>query len=269
MLFSPLVALRRSNIRALVASTSGLLVGVVGCSTQNASVTCGPGTTLVGSQCQVTAPDAAADGPAPDAGDDAWSSLDAADGAQPDQGSAGDDATNSMEASPEAAGEGGSEAGPVPTACTDGGGPAGDPCPTASVADCSNTCGGDSGACSYQPNGCAWSGDPTVSLQLDVVQSVIIRTPDGELDTAACSAACGEAGLGEASWSFAITTGSQWAKFTVPAPWRVVATGGDFCHPADNHCVLARTGAMIVAPQACMPARNIVIEPVSGQAMCP
>jgi hypothetical protein len=268
MFFSLLVARRRSRIRALVASTPGLLTGALGCSTQNATVTCGPGTILVGSQCQVNAPDAAADGPAPDAGDDAWSSPDAADAAQSDQG-ASDDATSSPDAWPEAALEGGFEDGPVPTACTDGGGPASDPCPSASVADCSNTCGVDGGACSYPPNGCAWSGDPGVSLQLAVVQSVVVRTPEGELDTTACSAACGDAGVGEASWSFAITTGAQWAKFTVPAPWRVVAASGDFCHPADNHCLLSRTGAMIVAPQACMPARNIVIEPVSGQAMCP
>jgi hypothetical protein len=45
--------------------------------------------------------------------------------------------------------------------------------------------------------------------------------------------------------------------------------GGDFCHPADNRCLLSRTGAMIVAPQACMPARNIVVEPVTSQATCP
>ncbi len=62
---------------------------------------------------------------------------------------------------------------------------------------------------------------------------------------------------------------AQWAKFTVPAPWRVMALGGDFRHPADNHCLLSRTGAIIVAPQACMPARNIVVEAIPTGGMCP
>jgi hypothetical protein len=99
--------------------------------------------------------------------------------------------------------------------------------------------------------------------------AAIVRTQGGELDPTACSATCGEGGADHASWSFAITTTSQWVKYTVPAPWRVVAPGGDFCHPADTHCLLSRKGAMIVAPQACMPARNIVVEPVTTQATCP
>jgi hypothetical protein len=257
------------------------LAPLAGCSTDDGDVTCGPGTVQVGSQCLVAgqvadggALDATADGSTPPDGAvaaDATGDGDAStgdDAAHGDEGdTAGDDTADGDARDTGASPDSAPDANPV-AVCSDGGAPAGDPCPAAGAIDCSSSCAGGA-ACSLVPNGCAWGDDAGTALQLDVMALTTVRTPAGQLDTAACSMSCGEGGAAQASYSFAITTAGQWAKFTVPAPWRVAVPDGDLCHPVDTHCLLSKTGAVIVATDACMPARNITVEPISTGATCP
>jgi hypothetical protein len=235
---------------------------LAGCSNSNSDtgVTCGTGTTLVDRQCRATGVD-------PDAAPEEDPGVGSDDGGSGGNGSSQAlDAGRGRDASPEAAAEA-SQAVPTPKVCADGGTLDADPCPLGPVIDCSHSCDNRL-PCTAAPTGCAWSGQDRDSIQLDGTSPATIRTPEGDLETGACKSACGDAGGEQAVYSLAITSSHRWVKFTVPAPWRVVALDEDLCHPTDNHCLLFKNGAMILAPQACMPAKNILVEPVTDTASC-
>jgi hypothetical protein len=223
-------------------------------------VTCGEGTKLVDHQCRVTGVDPNEAGPA-----------DQSEAGPPDSG--GQDGNpnggSPSEAGPTAAEGGDAQSAPVqgPTFCKDGGALDSDPCPTGPVIDCSSSCGNRL-PCPEHPHNCTWGADDNASIQLDGTSVATVRTPEGDLPPGACAVQCGEAGADQSAYSFTITSSHRWVKITVPAPWRVVAVDDDLCHPADNHCLLVRNGAMVLAPAACMPARNILVEPITDTASC-